>query len=169
MATKKYQDRYWITVTLKNNHKIVIGCANWHEATHIEANFKYHVPSLEPHVVRVTRSSRIPKIDRRKYKATYLSRAQAEKRFPELFKRLTMDMLERVIREEDFHVSRKYCGSPKESPYYDGVSPPKFHRVAKDLLREYGYTNDDMPEYKRENHHKRLAKIGMVEWGYRVY
>ena len=126
------------------------------------------MPSLEPHVVRVTRSSRIPKIDRRKYKATYLSRAQAEKRFPELFERINKDMLKRVIREEDYHASRKYVRSPKESPDYE-VSPPKFHSVAKDLLREYGYTNDNIPSYKREDYHKKLAKIGMIEWGYRVY
>lgn len=118
MADKTYKDRYWVTITIDRNspnvqyffrnedakkrhyakypkggklEKIVIGCANWVEGADIEANFEYHNGVYEGLVVRKSGSMSRPRIDEKKYKVTYLTRAQAEKKFPASFMRLKIN------------------------------------------------------------------------------
>lgn len=157
--TKKYQDQYWVTITL-NRHsgnvqhsfrnvdderafyakyprngkleKIVIGCADWVEGQHVEVNYEYNVRRHSGYVVRTSGSMSPPRIDSRKYIVTRLSRSQAEKIYPALFERPNADLLRQAIRYEEARQSPVIC-NPELWPGYTPL-PPEFVKQAKQIV-----------------------------------
>lgn len=151
----KYRDSYWVTITIdrhsknvqrffKNKNteqrfytkyprggkleKIVIGCADWVEGSHIEANFENHVEKYDGLVIRKSGSMSKPRIDKRKYKVTELSRNQAEKQFPSLFKKPNADLLKKAIKDEEIRRS-PYVSNPDYVPL-----PPHIVKKAKQIV-----------------------------------
>lgn len=181
MATKQtYADNHWVTITIDHHspnvqrffrnssekerfykkhpkgekkQKIVIGCANWVEAAHIEANFENYVPYYDGLVIRKSSSQRKPNVDGRKFNVKYLSRNQAEKMFPALFKWPNKDLLEKAIKQE--MVRRDSVTRPR------GVEtlPPKFERLAKALVSKVRVKDfADVSQYQQDKITKALIK-----------